>query len=77
MNAAPQYRASTVADNRAEDVCARTCSRTREWPTMRDSDLRFRVLAHLESHNTLTLATAGPDGPWGAGLFYVNDDFLL
>jgi uncharacterized protein len=41
------------------------------------SDLRSRTLAYLASHNTLTLATVGPDGPWAAGLFYVNDDFAL
>lgn len=25
----------------------------------------------------MTLATVGPDGPWAAGLFYVNDGFDL
>jgi len=39
--------------------------------------LRQQVLAYLERHNTMTLATVGPDGPWAAGLFYVNDGFDL
>lgn len=39
--------------------------------------LRQQVLDYLEAHNTMTLATSGPDGPWAAGLFYVNDGFDL
>jgi uncharacterized protein YhbP (UPF0306 family) len=42
-----------------------------------ESTLRDRVLAYLRHHNTLTLATWGPDGPWAAALFYVNDGFDL
>ncbi|MBI3948911.1 MAG: pyridoxamine 5'-phosphate oxidase family protein [Acidobacteria bacterium] len=40
-------------------------------------ELRQRVLTYLQSHNVMTLATTGPDGPWVAGLFYVNDGFDL
>lgn len=39
--------------------------------------LRAQALAYLERHNTLTLATVGPDGPWAAALFYANDAFDL
>ncbi len=39
--------------------------------------LRTQVLAYLAAHTTLTLATVGPQGPWAAGLFYVNDGFDL
>src|SRR5579884_2438627 len=42
-----------------------------------ESTLRDRVLAYLRHHNTLTLATWWPDGPWAAALFYVNDGFDL
>ncbi|MDR7481128.1 MAG: pyridoxamine 5'-phosphate oxidase family protein [Armatimonadota bacterium] len=40
-------------------------------------DLRAQVLRYLETHNTLTLATVGPQGPWAAALFYVNDGLVL
>lgn len=39
--------------------------------------LRAQALRYLETHHTLTVATAGPDGPWAAALFYVNDAFVL
>jgi hypothetical protein len=35
---------------------------------------RAKMLAYLEAHNVMTLATAGP---WAAAVFYVNDDFTL
>jgi len=38
-----------------------------------DADLRETLLEYLATHNTLTLATVGPDGPAAAGLFYVSD----
>ncbi len=40
-------------------------------------ELSRQVLTYLETHNTLTLATVGPGGPWAATLFYVNDAFVL
>jgi len=40
-------------------------------------ELRSQALKYLETHNTLTLATVGPEGPWAAALFYVNDAFSL
>jgi hypothetical protein len=30
----------------------------------------------LEAHSTATLATAGPDGPWAAAIFYASDPEL-
>ena len=36
--------------------------------------LRAKMLAYLEAHNVMTLATAGP---WAAAVFYVNDGFTL
>jgi uncharacterized protein YhbP (UPF0306 family) len=35
-------------------------------------DLRQTVLDYLAAHNTVSLATAGPDGPWAATVFYAN-----
>jgi uncharacterized protein YhbP (UPF0306 family) len=40
-------------------------------------ELRAQALGYLKTHNTLTLATVGPEGPWAAALFYVNDAFSL
>jgi uncharacterized protein YhbP (UPF0306 family) len=31
------------------------------------------VADYLERHHVMTLATCGPDGPWAAAVFYVND----
>ncbi len=42
-----------------------------------DQEPRREALTYLETHNTLTVATIGPDGPWAAALFYVNDGFDL
>lgn len=39
--------------------------------------LRQQALTYLQKHNTMTLATVGPDGVWAAGIFYVNDGFTL
>ena len=36
--------------------------------------LRAKMLAYLEAHNVMTLATAGP---WAAAVFYVNEGFTL
>ena len=36
-----------------------------------------RALAYLAAHNVMTLATSGPEGPWAAAVFYVNQDFDL
>ena len=38
-----------------------------------DADLSGALSEYLAAHNTLTLATVGPDGPAAAGLFYVSD----
>lgn len=35
---------------------------------------RAKMLAYLEAHNVMTLATAGP---WAAAVFYVNEGFTL
>jgi uncharacterized protein YhbP (UPF0306 family) len=42
-----------------------------------DREPRRQVLQYLEHHQTLTLATVGPEGPWAAALFYVSDGFDL
>ncbi len=34
------------------------------------------ILAYLREHNSATIATCGPDGPWAAAVFYVHDDDL-
>ncbi|MEE8526273.1 MAG: pyridoxamine 5'-phosphate oxidase family protein [Thermoanaerobaculia bacterium] len=36
-----------------------------------------KALAYLESHNVMTLATAGSEGLWAAAVFYVNDGWTL
>jgi uncharacterized protein YhbP (UPF0306 family) len=40
-------------------------------------DLRAVALAYLTNHNTVSLATVGPDGPWATSVFYVNLGFSL
>jgi uncharacterized protein YhbP (UPF0306 family) len=42
-----------------------------------DDALRARALDYLERHQVMTLATAGPDGPWAAAVFYASDGFRL
>lgn len=39
--------------------------------------LRESILQYLPSHNTLSLATQGAEGPQAASLFYVNSGFTL
>jgi uncharacterized protein len=39
--------------------------------------LRDRVLAFLEAHHVVTLASGGADGPWGAAVFYASRGFTL
>jgi len=41
------------------------------------SGRRDEVLDYLASHQVMTLATHGPQGPWAAAVFYVNDGFTL
>ncbi len=38
------------------------------------SDDHTRILNYLATHNTMTLATLGEDGPWAAAVFYANGD---
>jgi uncharacterized protein YhbP (UPF0306 family) len=42
-----------------------------------EDTLRATVLAYLNRHNVMTLATVGPAGPWAAAVFYVNDGLRL
>lgn len=44
---------------------------------MSEETARELILAYIESHNTLTLATAQDGIPWATSLFYANDDFTL
>jgi uncharacterized protein YhbP (UPF0306 family) len=37
------------------------------------SELRERVLAYLDDHTVLSLATSGPAGLWAAPIMYVNE----
>ena len=37
-----------------------------------DDDLRRDVLAYLQQHHTLSLATQGPGGVWASTVFYVH-----
>ena len=38
---------------------------------------RSKALSYLGTHNVMTLATRGPEGPWAAAVFYANRDFTL
>lgn len=40
-------------------------------------DPRQLVLAYLQRHRVMTLATYGPDGVWAAAVFYASDGFDL
>jgi uncharacterized protein YhbP (UPF0306 family) len=40
-------------------------------------ELRRQVLHYIESHNTMTLATAQGDSPWAATVFYASDGLKL
>jgi uncharacterized protein YhbP (UPF0306 family) len=40
-------------------------------------NLSSRVRQHLQHLHVATLATAGPDGPWAAAVFYVHDGWDL
>lgn len=42
-----------------------------------EAALRARIEAYLAAHDVMTLATAGPDGPWAAAVFYVSDGLTL
>jgi uncharacterized protein YhbP (UPF0306 family) len=44
---------------------------------MSDPEVGRRALAYLQSHHVMTLATAGPDGPWAAAVFYASRGFEL
>lgn len=38
---------------------------------------RAKALSYLETHNVMTLATSGPEGPWAAAVFYASRGFTL
>jgi uncharacterized protein len=40
-------------------------------------DLKRKVIAYLESHNTMTLATSADNYPWAATVFYASEDLRL
>lgn len=40
-------------------------------------DLKSQVLAYLQSHNTMTLATCASEVPWAATVFYASDELDL
>ncbi len=44
---------------------------------MSDPAARSRALEYLASHQVVTIATHGPEGPWAAAVFYVNVGFNL
>ena len=44
---------------------------------MIEAAARERALDYLAAHRVMTLATHGAEGPWAAGVFYVNDGFSL
>src|SRR5690348_4059787 len=40
-------------------------------------ELKRQVLGYMESHNTMTLATAQGESPWAATVFYASDGLKL
>lgn len=42
-----------------------------------EESLDARAQAFLREHGTMTVATIGPEGPWSAAVFYVNDGLDL
>ena len=38
---------------------------------------RDAALRYVEGHNVATLATAGPEGPWAAAVFYASTGFTI
>ncbi|MBI3913053.1 MAG: pyridoxamine 5'-phosphate oxidase family protein [Chloroflexi bacterium] len=42
-----------------------------------ESQSRARIIAYLENHNTLTLATEREGKPFACSLFYVNDGWTI
>jgi uncharacterized protein YhbP (UPF0306 family) len=40
-------------------------------------DLKRQIIAYLESHNTMTLATSADNTPWAATVFYASEDLRL
>jgi uncharacterized protein YhbP (UPF0306 family) len=40
-------------------------------------DLKRLALEYVERHNTMTIATVGPSGPWAATVFYASKGFTL
>jgi uncharacterized protein YhbP (UPF0306 family) len=41
------------------------------------TDLAGRILSFLDANHVISLATAGPDGPHAANLFYARDGYTL
>jgi hypothetical protein len=44
---------------------------------MRAETTAIRIAAFLDAHHVMSLATAGPDGPHAANVFYARDGFTL
>lgn len=44
---------------------------------MIQTDAGNRALDYLAAHRVMNLATLGPDGPWAAAVFYINEGFDL
>jgi hypothetical protein len=42
---------------------------------IRTDELVARAVEFLNRHHCMSLATSGPEGPWAATVFYVNDGF--
>jgi uncharacterized protein YhbP (UPF0306 family) len=42
-----------------------------------NAGLRLRIEAFLRAHHVMSLATAGPEGPWSAAVFYASDGLAL
>jgi uncharacterized protein YhbP (UPF0306 family) len=40
-------------------------------------DIISLVLAYMQDHQVMTLATVGPDGVWAAAVFYAHDGFAF
>lgn len=46
-------------------------------PSSPDTELRQSILAYLQTHNVMTIASCHENVPWAAAVFYASDEFDL
>jgi uncharacterized protein YhbP (UPF0306 family) len=61
----------------AERMARAKAKRSEVSPLAASVELQRRILAYLEAHTTMTIASCQHDVPWAAAVFYANDGFDL